>query len=218
MYCNWNQTHISMYWILLYVCWIGIWIMYAFEIWFEMLILCNFHDGIDSQENMFLRWSKHIFCDGVLSWNTIFPVSFETLTKFISWPWSLTKDKDSHEITSWRWALTKYHNSHEITSWRWALTKYHNSHEITSWRWSLTKYHNSHKISTWRWALTKYHNSHEISSWQGPLTKYHNSHEITLWRWPLTKYHKRTAMKMSMQTWRQCFFHEGDRHSELSWK
>jgi len=35
-----------------YIC--SIWITCAFEIWFEMLLLCNFHDGINSYENILL--------------------------------------------------------------------------------------------------------------------------------------------------------------------
>jgi hypothetical protein len=141
--------------ILLYMCWIGIWIMCAFEIiWFDMHLSCNFHDGVHSQENIYLWLSEYIYVmvysheilyflwASKLSWKNFMMVSSH-------------ENPTSHEITSWRWALTKYTNSHEMTSWRWALTKYINSHEITSWQWALTKEPNSHEITSWRWALTK---------------------------------------------------------------
>jgi hypothetical protein len=55
LYCNWNQLHIIYACIGFYcMCWIGIWIMCAFEIWIEMLLLCNFHDGFDSQKHTFV--------------------------------------------------------------------------------------------------------------------------------------------------------------------
>lgn len=134
--------------------------MCAFGIWFEMLLLGNFHGSLysheisvrDGVENYFmtvaLLMKYYIFRGGVLlSWNTIFPVSYwnaheiyfmtVALTKFISWQWlsrntELSRnsfhDGSSHEIPqktvmktlmqTWRQRYFHEGGRHELPPWK----------------------------------------------------------------------------------------------------
>jgi hypothetical protein len=151
--------------------------MCAFGIWFEMLLLDNFHDGFDFGKRTFVMvWTYFLWWCALMKYD----ISCEF--------WNSHKIPNSREITSWRWALTKYHNSHEITSWRWALTKYHkkpswkywckpggnvifmrvavtvNSHENNPWRWTFMKICISWVYYRESWCVTVY--PHTLFSWE----------------------------------------------------
>ena len=101
--CDWNHLYIRMYWNLLYLC-VGL----AFDhvciwnlVWDTPIV--NFHDGLDSQENILLWWSEHIFSWWCSHEILHFLWVIWMLTKFISWRWLprntiFSHDGDSHEI------------------------------------------------------------------------------------------------------------------------